>query len=69
MPAYRVSGIGRQGIDPRSVFVRAHDPAAAKCCGKFWLRITTGKRYRAVIVREDHTEREPGLRRWIRKVE
>ncbi len=69
MPAYRVSGIGRNGPEPRSVYVRAHDPDAAKCCGKFWLRVMFGRRYRAVLVNEDHPERDPGLRRWIKGVE
>ena len=69
MPAYRVSGYGRNGIDERSVFVRASDPTAAECVGKYWLRVTTGRRYRAVSVSEDRPERDYQLRKYIQQVE
>jgi hypothetical protein len=69
MPAYRVSGYGRNGLDERSVFVRASSRDAAECVGKYWLRVTTGRRYRAVSVSEDHPERDYQVRQYVREVQ
>jgi len=68
MPAYRVSGYGRNGLDERSVFVRASGPAAAECVGKYWLKVTTGKRYRSVAISVDHPERDYQVRQYVREV-